>query len=73
MTALAHERPPDDGLGLTAAGVRVVFEVLSSGHRNPDRDQVRKRREHARTAIPEGPAKGFVVTETITGPARAKE
>ncbi|MEU9955917.1 Uma2 family endonuclease [Streptomyces sp. NPDC050982] len=105
----------DDGLGLTAAGVRVVFEVLSSGHRNQDRDHVRKRREYARAAIPvyviiddydhqgtvtvlteprpekadwvgvhrvpygtevtipEGPAKGFVVTEAITGPARAEK
>lgn len=42
----------DDGLGLTAAGVRVVFEVVSPGRRSLDRDRVRKRREYARAGIP---------------------
>ncbi|MEU9243885.1 Uma2 family endonuclease [Streptomyces sp. NPDC048385] len=102
----------DDGLGLTAAGVRVVFEVTSPGKRSLDRDRIRKRREYARAGIPvyviiddydgqgavtlftgprpdkaewedihrvpygtevtipEGPAKGFVIGETITGPKR---
>ncbi|BCL29597.1 Uma2 family endonuclease [Streptomyces aurantiacus] len=105
----------DDELGLAAAGVRVVFEVVSPGKRSQDRDRVKKRREYARAgipvyvviddydaqgtvtvlteprpeeadwvgvhrvsygtevAIPEGPAKGFAVTEAITGPARAKK
>ncbi|MEU0070732.1 Uma2 family endonuclease [Streptomyces sp. NPDC006332] len=102
----------DDGLGLTAAAVRVIFEVVSPGKRNQDRDRVRKRREYARAGIPiyvliddydgqgavtvftgprpdkadwedihrvpygtdvtipEGPAKGFVIDEAITGPKR---
>ncbi|MFG2955928.1 Uma2 family endonuclease [Streptomyces sp. NPDC048291] len=102
----------DDGLGLTAAGVRVVFEVTSPGRRSLDRDRIRKRREYARAGIPvyviiddydgqgavtlftgprpdkadwedihrvpygtdvtvpEGPAKGFVIGEAITGPKR---
>ncbi|MEU2333311.1 Uma2 family endonuclease [Streptomyces sp. NPDC013172] len=102
----------DDGLGLTAAGVRVVFEVTSPGTRSLDRDRIRKRREYARAGIPvyviiddydshgavtlftgprpdkadwedihrvpygtevtvpEGPAKGFVIGEAITGPKR---
>ncbi|CAM5352338.1 Uma2 family endonuclease OS=Streptomyces alboniger OX=132473 GN=CP975_21930 PE=4 SV=1 [Streptomyces alboniger] len=102
----------DDGLGLTAAAVRVVFEVVSPGRRNQDRDRIRKRREYARAGIPvyvliddydgqgavtlfteprpekadwddihrvpygtdvtvpEGPAKGFVIGESITGPKR---
>ncbi|MFJ3800099.1 Uma2 family endonuclease [Streptomyces sp. NPDC090088] len=42
----------DDGLGLTAAAVRVVFEVASPGKRSLDRDRVRKRREYARAGIP---------------------
>ncbi|MFF3502417.1 Uma2 family endonuclease [Streptomyces sp. NPDC003247] len=102
----------DDGLGLTAAGVRAVFEVTSPGKRSLERDRVRKRREYARAGIPvyvlvddydgqgavtlftgprpdeadwedvhrvpygtevtvpEGPAKGFVIGEAITGPKR---
>ncbi|MFD5542343.1 Uma2 family endonuclease [Streptomyces sp. NPDC127079] len=102
----------DDGLGLTAAGVRVVFEVTSPGTRSLDRDRIRKRREYARAGIPvyviiddydshgtvtvltepdpdkadwvgvhrvpygtevtvpEGPAKGFVIGEAITGAKR---
>ncbi|KOU62194.1 hypothetical protein ADK57_25365 [Streptomyces sp. MMG1533] len=102
----------DDGIGLTAAAVRVVFEVVSPGTRSQDRDRVKKRREYARAGIPvyvtiddydgqgavtlftgprpdeadwedihrvpygtdvtipEGPAKGFVIGETITGPKR---
>ncbi|MFF5143401.1 Uma2 family endonuclease [Streptomyces sp. NPDC013157] len=102
----------DDGLGLTAAGVRVVFEVTSPGKHSLDRDRLRKRREYARAGIPvyviiddydgqgavtlftgprpdkadwedihrvpygtevtvpEGPAKGFVIGEAITGAKR---
>ncbi|MFE5032156.1 Uma2 family endonuclease [Streptomyces sp. NPDC056683] len=102
----------DDGLGLTAAGVRVVFEVTSPGKRSLDSDRIRKRRDYARAGmpvyviiddydgqgavtlftgprpdkadwedihrvpygtevtVPEGPAKGFVIGEAITGPKR---
>ncbi|MFJ8826094.1 Uma2 family endonuclease [Streptomyces sp. NPDC102467] len=102
-----------DGLGITAAAVRLVVEVVSPGKRNQDRDRVKKRREYARAgipvyviiddhdsegtvtvlteprpdkedwasvhqvpygtevAIPEGPAKGFLLSRTITGPRRA--
>ncbi|MEV0113546.1 Uma2 family endonuclease [Streptomyces sp. NPDC050844] len=43
----------DDGLGVTAAAVRlVVVEVVSPGKRNQDRDRVKKRREYARAGIP---------------------
>ncbi|MFE9765251.1 Uma2 family endonuclease [Streptomyces sp. NPDC005808] len=101
-----------DGLGISAAAVRLVVEVVSPGKRNQDRDRVKKRREYARASIPvyviiddyddrgtvtvlteprpekadwvgvhrvsygtevtipEGPAKGFAITEAITGPAR---
>lgn len=104
----------DDGLGLVAAAVRLVVEVVSPGKRNQDRDRVKKRREYARAGIavyviiddydsdgtvtvlteprpehadwvgvhrvpygkdvtiPEGPAKGFVIAEAVTGPKRAK-
>ena len=102
----------DDGLGVTAAAVRLVVEVVSPGKRNQDRDRMKKRREYARAGIPvyviiddydaegtvtvltepqpekadwvgvhrvpygtevtipEGPAKGFTITEAITGPRR---
>jgi Uma2 family endonuclease len=102
-----------DGLGVTAAAVRLVIEVASPGKRSQDRDRVKKRREYARAGIPvyaiiddhdaqgtvtvltqpqpekadwvgvhrvpygtdvtipEGPAKGFVIGETITGPKRS--
>ncbi|WP_369366028.1 Uma2 family endonuclease [Streptomyces sp. CG4] len=88
------------------------MEVASPGHRNLERDRMRKRREYARAGIPvyvliddydgqgsvtlftvprpdkadwedihrvpygteitspEGPAKGFVIGEAITGPKR---
>ncbi|QEU92967.1 Uma2 family endonuclease [Streptomyces kanamyceticus] len=102
----------DDGLGVTAAAVRLVVEVVSPGKRNQERDRVKKRREYARAnipvyviiddhdaegtvtiltepqpekadwvgvhrvpygtevMIPEGPAKGFTITEAITGARR---
>ncbi|MEW2400896.1 Uma2 family endonuclease [Streptomyces sp. NPDC046862] len=105
----------EGGLGVDAAAVRLVAEVVSPGKRNQDRDRVRKRREYARAGIPvyviiddhdgrgavtlftgprpdqadwedihrvpygtevvipEGPAKGFTITEAITGPARAEK
>ncbi|MFI7385108.1 Uma2 family endonuclease [Streptomyces sp. NPDC049813] len=103
-----------DGLGITAAAVRLVVEVVSPGARNQDRDRVKKRRAYARAGIPvyviiddhdaegtvtvlteprpdredwagvhqvpygtevvlpEGPAKGFVVGEAITGARRSR-
>ncbi|MEU9347468.1 Uma2 family endonuclease [Streptomyces sp. NPDC048278] len=102
----------EDGLGVKASAVGVVFEVVSPGKRNQDRDRIRKRREYARAGIPvyvviddhdshgtvtvltepeperaewvgvhrvpygtevtisDGPAKGFVIGEAITGPKR---
>ncbi|MCD7440623.1 Uma2 family endonuclease [Streptomyces lincolnensis] len=42
----------DDGLGLTAAAVRIAFEVTSPGKRGLDRDRSQKRREYARAGIP---------------------
>ncbi|MFF4520280.1 Uma2 family endonuclease [Streptomyces bluensis] len=105
----------EDGLGVDAAAAHVVFEVVSPGKRNQERDRVRKLREYARAGIPvyviiddyhaggtvtvlteprtedadwvglhrvpygteviipEGPAKGFAITEAITGPARAEK
>ncbi|NGO14041.1 Uma2 family endonuclease [Streptomyces sp. HC44] len=101
-----------DGLGVTAAAVRLVLEVVSPDKRCRERDRVKKRREYARAGIPvyviiddydaqgtvtvltepqpekadwvgvhrvpygtevtipEGPAKGFVIGEGITGPKR---
>ncbi|MGW6021129.1 Uma2 family endonuclease [Streptomyces sp. NPDC055099] len=101
-----------DGVGVTAAAVRLVVEVVSPGTRNQERDRVKKRREYARAgipvyviiddydgedtvtiltepqpekadwigvhrvpygtevAIPEGPAKGFTISEAITGARR---
>ena len=41
-----------DGVGVSAAAVRLVVEVVSPGTRNQDRDRVKKRREYARAAIP---------------------
>ncbi|MGC9500424.1 Uma2 family endonuclease [Streptomyces sp. WG7] len=102
----------EDGLGVDAAAVRLVVEIVSPGKRHEDRDRVRKRREYARAGIPvyviiddydaqgtvtvlteprpdkadwlgvvrvpygtdvdipKGPATGFVLGETITGPKR---
>ncbi|MGY0068261.1 Uma2 family endonuclease [Streptomyces sp. QTS137] len=42
----------EDGLGVDAAAVRLVVEVVSPGKRHEDRDRVRKRREYARAGIP---------------------
>ncbi|AKZ56577.1 hypothetical protein SAM23877_3530 [Streptomyces ambofaciens ATCC 23877] len=42
----------EDGLGVDAAAVRLVVEVVSPGRLNEDRDRVRKRREYARAGIP---------------------
>ncbi|WP_055695905.1 Uma2 family endonuclease [Streptomyces prasinopilosus] len=42
----------EDGLGVDAAAVRLVVEVVSPGKRHEDRDRIRKRREYARAGIP---------------------
>ncbi|GCB47386.1 Uma2 family endonuclease [Streptomyces sp. NL15-2K] len=42
----------EDGIGVDAAAVRLIVEVVSPGERNQDRDRVRKRREYARAGIP---------------------
>ncbi|MCX4818772.1 Uma2 family endonuclease [Streptomyces sp. NBC_01142] len=46
------EIPDEEGLGVDAAGVKMVVEVTSPGHRNLQRDRARKRREYARAGIP---------------------
>ncbi|MBC3843222.1 Uma2 family endonuclease [Streptacidiphilus sp. 4-A2] len=44
--------PDPEGLGVDAAGVQVVFEVVSPGRRDRERDRDRKRRAYARAGIP---------------------
>ncbi|ATL28351.1 Uma2 family endonuclease [Streptomyces formicae] len=44
--------PDEEDLGVDAAGVAMVVEVVSPGRRNIERDRVRKRREYARAGIP---------------------
>lgn len=67
----------EDGIGVVASAAYLVAEVVSQGERHQERDRVRKRREYARAGIPvyvtipEGPAKGFVIGEAITGPKRS--
>ncbi|MEU4795120.1 Uma2 family endonuclease [Streptomyces sp. NPDC023327] len=46
------EIPDEEDLGVDAAGVALVVEVVSPGRRNIERDRVRKRREYARAGIP---------------------
>ena len=46
------EIPDEEDLGVDAAGVLMVVEVVSPGRRNIERDRVRKRREYARADIP---------------------
>lgn len=100
----------EQDLGVDAAHVSMVIEVVSPGRRNVERDRVRKRREYARAGIPlyvliddtdgegsvvvlagpdaekavyadehrvsygtdaiipDGPAKGFVIGDSITRP-----
>ncbi|MFF3711134.1 hypothetical protein [Streptomyces phaeochromogenes] len=57
---------------------RESFTECASGANDTSRDFVRAALFHrvpygTEVTIPEGPAKGFVVTEAITGPARAEE
>lgn len=46
------ETPDEEGLGVDAAGVALVVEVVSPGHCGIERDRIRKRREYARAGIP---------------------
>ncbi|MFD6437354.1 Uma2 family endonuclease [Streptomyces venezuelae] len=46
------EIPDEEDLGVDAAGVALIVEVVSPSHRGIERDRVRKRREYARAAIP---------------------
>ncbi|WP_330175391.1 Uma2 family endonuclease [Streptomyces sp. NBC_01498] len=45
------EIPDEEDLGVDAAGVVMVVEVVSPGNRNTERDRIRKRREYARAGI----------------------
>ncbi|AJT64211.1 Uma2 family endonuclease [Streptomyces chattanoogensis] len=107
------EQATDDGIGIKAASVELIVEVVSPGRESVERDRVRKCRAYARAGIPvyvliddhdhhgtvtvltapspaeatyaaehrvpygtdavipEGPAKGFVISEAITGPPRS--
>jgi hypothetical protein len=42
----------EQDLGIDAAHVSMVIEVVSPGHRNVERDRIRMRREYARAGIP---------------------
>ncbi|GGT27101.1 Uma2 family endonuclease [Streptomyces chromofuscus] len=72
------EIPDEEGLGVDAAGVEMVVEVTSPGHRNLQRDRVRKRREYARAGIPlyvivdDFDDDGAVVVLTSPDPKKAK-
>ncbi|MCC3772468.1 Uma2 family endonuclease [Streptomyces sp. UNOC14_S4] len=46
------EIPDEEDLGVAAAEVEAVIEVVSPGWRNTQRDRIRKRREYARAGIP---------------------
>lgn len=45
------EIPDEEDLGVDAAGVVMVVEVVSPGLRDVERDRIRKRREYARAGI----------------------
>ncbi|MBV7697104.1 Uma2 family endonuclease [Streptomyces sp. TRM70350] len=72
------EIPDEEGLGVDAAGVKMVVEVTSPGHRNLQRDRARKRREYARAGIPvyvivdDFDDEGAVVVLTSPDPKKAK-
>ncbi|PZG80733.1 hypothetical protein C1I97_35665 [Streptomyces sp. NTH33] len=72
------EIPDEEGLGVDAAGVKMVIEVTSPGHRNLQRDRVRKRREYARAGIPvyvivdDFDDEGAVLVLTSPDPKKAK-
>ncbi|MFE2937456.1 Uma2 family endonuclease [Streptomyces sp. NPDC059255] len=72
-----EENPDEQGLGVDASGVAVIFEVVSPGHQNTARDRDRKRREYARAGIPlyvlvdDHDGDGTVVVLTAPNPGKA--
>ncbi|WP_407698023.1 Uma2 family endonuclease [Streptomyces apocyni] len=71
------EIPDEEGLGVDAAGVAVIIEVVSPGRTNEQRDRIRKRREYARAGIPlyvlvdDHDGDGAVVLLTSPNPQKA--
>ncbi|MEV2251141.1 Uma2 family endonuclease [Streptomyces sp. NPDC050147] len=71
------EIPDEEGLGVDAAGVPMVIEVVSPGTRNEERDRIRKRREYAGAGIPlyvlvdDHDGDGYVVLLTSPNPKKA--
>ncbi|MFD5747791.1 Uma2 family endonuclease [Streptomyces sp. NPDC127033] len=71
------EIPDEEDLGVDAAGVALVVEVVSPGHQNTARDRDRKRREYARAGIPlyvlidDHDGDGTVVVLTAPNPGKA--
>ncbi|MEV7870939.1 Uma2 family endonuclease [Streptomyces sp. NPDC088124] len=67
----------EEDLGVNAAGVALVVEVVSPGHQNTARDRDRKRREYARAGIPlyvlidDHDSDGTVVILTAPNPGKA--
>ncbi|MFI2186183.1 Uma2 family endonuclease [Streptomyces sioyaensis] len=47
-----EEHITDDGIGIKASAVQLIFEVVSPGHDGVERDRERKRRAYARAGIP---------------------
>ena len=71
------EIPDEEGLGVNAAGVPMVIEVVSPGRQNEQRDRIRKRREYARAGISlyvivdDHDGEGTVVVLTSPDPKKA--
>lgn len=71
------EIPDEEDLGVDAAGVAMVVEVVSPGHQNTVRDRARKRREYARAGVPlyvlvdDHDGDGTVVVLTAPNPEKA--
>ncbi|MFP3991940.1 Uma2 family endonuclease [Streptomyces sp. E11-3] len=71
------EIPDEEGLGVDAAGVAVIIEIVSPGRTNEQRDRIRKRREYARAGIPlyvlvdDHDGDGAVVLLTSPNPKKA--
>lgn len=47
-----EEHITEDGLGIDASAVEMIFEIVSPGRHGTPRDRVRKRRGYARAGIP---------------------
>ncbi|MFG2501406.1 Uma2 family endonuclease [Streptomyces sp. NPDC048441] len=71
------EIPDEEDLGVDAAGVPMVIEVVSPGRASIARDRVRKRREYARAGIPvyvivdDFDEEGVVLVLTAPNPKKA--